>query len=234
MKKRSRIGLGLTLVIALGVGPQLTLATADRGLLRKETPEIAKRVAAPRSNSIKSVRPPFTSKLLSKRPAQDASAQVSLPGQTATSLPDGRILKIGGLQEDGPASIALIGDLRFQLQRARAWHTATMLPDGNVLIVGGIGSNGAVEDTIEVFNLETKTSEILASSRVTPRVYHTATLLTEGEVLIAGGLSREGVALKAAELWDFRSKLVASQARLLCCRMAKCSLQAARAMVSRW
>jgi RHS repeat-associated protein len=214
MKKRSRIGLGLTLAIALGVGPQLTLATAARGFLRNEASEAVKRVAVPVSNSIKPVRPTFSSKLLSKRPAQDASAHAIIPGQTATPLPDGRILKIGGLQDDGPASTALIDDLRFQLQRARAWHTATMLPDGNVLIVGGIGSNGAVEGAIEVFNLETKTSEILANSRVTPRVYHTATLLTEGLVLIAGGLSSEGLALRAAELWDFRTKTVASRAKL--------------------
>jgi Big-like domain-containing protein/galactose oxidase-like protein len=214
MKKRSRIGLGLTLVTVLAVGPQFTLATTARGHLGNKPTETAKRIAAPPGHSVKPARTPFTSKLLLKRPSPSASAQPGLPGQTSTLLSDGHTLKIGGLQEDGPSSIALIGDLSFQLQRARAWHTATMLPDGDVLIVGGIGSNGAVEEAIELLNLETTTSEILAGTRVSPRVYHTATLLTEGLVLIVGGLSIEGLALRSAELWDFRSKTVAAQAKL--------------------
>src|SRR5688572_23206093 len=86
MKKRSRIGLGLSLAIALSVGPQLTLATAAKRLLRNEATEIAKRVAGPASNSIKPVRRPFSSKLLMKRPTQDASATVGQPGQTSTLL----------------------------------------------------------------------------------------------------------------------------------------------------
>jgi RHS repeat-associated protein len=163
------------------------------------------------SKSSNLIKPPVSSKLLSRKPTQDSSA--GHPGQAITLLPDGKILRTGGLQEEGPTSTASIDDIRFQLQRARAWHTATMLPNGNVLIVGGIGSNGAVDGTIEVFNLETKTSEILVR-QVTPRVYHTATLLTDGLVLIAGGLSSAGVALKSAELWDFRSTAVTSEVTL--------------------
>jgi len=213
MKKRLRIGLVLTIVIVLCIGPQITLATTERGLLGKKT-EIAKRVSSPVIKSVNPVRPRFTSKLLPKRPTQDVGTAVSRPGQTTTVLPDGRTIKIGGLQAEGPVSTVSIDDFQFQLQHARAWHTATILPNGNVLIVGGIGSNGAVESTIEVFNLETKTSEILANSRVTPRVYHTATLLTEGLVLIAGGLSNDGVALKSVELWDFRSTTVTAETKL--------------------
>ena len=210
MKKRLRMGLVVTIVIVLGVGPQITLATAERGFLGSRN-EIAKRVAGPVSKSSNLIKPPVSSKLLSRKPTQDSSA--GHPGQAITLLPDGKILRTGGLQEEGPTSTASIDDIRFQLQRARAWHTATMLPNGNVLIVGGIGSNGAVDGTIEVFNLETKTSEILVR-QVTPRVYHTATLLTDGLVLIAGGLSSAGVALKSAELWDFRSTAVTSEVTL--------------------
>jgi len=95
-----------------------------------------------------------------------------------------------------------------------------MLPDGNVLIVGGIGANGQVVDQAEILKPDTSTSEFLipthtqSATSLTPRVYHSATLLTEGLVLIAGGLSSDGAALKDAELWDFRTKAVASRSNL--------------------
>src|SRR5690349_16922663 len=123
MKKQLRFGLVLTVVIVLGLGPQITLATAERGLLGKTT-EIAKRVASPVSKSVNPVRPRFTSRLLSKRPTQDVGARSSQPGQTNTVLPDGRTIKIGGLQAEGPVSTVSIDDFQFQLQHARAWHTA--------------------------------------------------------------------------------------------------------------
>src|SRR4029077_16466210 len=54
-----------------------------------------------------------------------------LPGQTATLLPDGRTLLVGGEGLNGPLSAAAVRDsqtgvvtsLNGQLQKARAWHT---------------------------------------------------------------------------------------------------------------
>jgi RHS repeat-associated protein len=137
-----------------------------------------------------------------------------MAGQTATLLPDGRVLKIGGLEPDGPIAEAIIQSARIQLQNRRAWHTATMLPDGRVLIVGGIGASGQLVDTPEILNPETLTSQTLGLSGLTSRVYHSATLLTEGLVLIAGGVSGDGAAMKNAELWDFRSQTVVSKSKL--------------------
>jgi len=149
---------------------------------------------------------------------QSASVAGSVPGQSVTLLPDGRSLKIGGLESNDMASIAVIEDpqtgtftaIPNPLHQARAWHTATMLPDGTILVVGGIGADGQVVDTTEIFHPETQSFELLSSSGLTPRVYHTATLLTQGQVLLAGGLSGSGKVLSKAELWDFRNRTTTS------------------------
>ena len=82
---------------------------------------------------------------------QDQSTDARVPGQTITTLPDGRLLKTGGLEQQGPVSTVTIEDAHtttqsvesIRIQRSRAFHTATMLPDGMVLIVGGIGGAAA-------------------------------------------------------------------------------------------
>jgi hypothetical protein len=69
-----------------------------------------------------------------------------LPGQTATMLPDGRWLILGGQGAQGPTTAAGIYDAHTgatttlpTLQPARAWHSATVMPDGTVLVFGGVG-----------------------------------------------------------------------------------------------
>src|SRR5205814_562900 len=73
----------------------------------------------------------------------------SLPGQTATVLPDGRILLLGGVGPSGPVATAEVQDARTGttlllpsgLLAPRAWHTATVLPDGTVWVWGGLGAD---------------------------------------------------------------------------------------------
>ena len=65
---------------------------------------------------------------------------------TATLLPDGRVLVVGGLK-GGPYSNSDTAELydfatnswrpAGTLTSPRAHHTATLLPDGDVLVVGG-------------------------------------------------------------------------------------------------
>src|SRR5215207_9708392 len=68
-------------------------------------------------------------------------------GQSATLLPDGSWLLLGGEGEGGPQRDAYLKDaatggvraLTGGLLSGRAWHTATLLPDGGVLVLGGVG-----------------------------------------------------------------------------------------------
>jgi len=71
-------------------------------------------------------------------------ALATRPGQSATLLPDGRWLLLGGKNEDGlPLTTAIVTDpktkqtftLGAHLGQARTGHTATLMPDGTVLIV---------------------------------------------------------------------------------------------------
>src|SRR5215207_3014719 len=135
-------------------------------------------------------------------------------GQSATLLPDGSWLLLGGEGEGGPQRGAYLrvgatGEVRALpggLLSARAWHTATLLPDGAVLVLGGVGARGEVLGSAELFRPETQQSEPLPAAGLAPRAYHTATLLTEGLVLVAGGSAQDGEPVTRVELWDPQAK----------------------------
>jgi RHS repeat-associated protein len=135
-----------------------------------------------------------------------------LAGQTATLLPNGRFLLIGGEGADGPLSFAELRDLttgqsrplKGRLLHARAWHTATLTPDGRVLVLGGIGAGGRILRTAELFEPATQSFRPLPIRLNVSRASHSATLLTDGQILIAGGASEDG-ALNNAELWDTKT-----------------------------
>ena len=134
-------------------------------------------------------------------------------GQTATLLPDGSLLLVGGLGQTGPVTTAFIeahgstqpAPLENVVNVPRAWHTSTLLPDGNVLVFGGLDSAERVVTTPELFDPLTATFSLLRTPGPTPRAHHSATVLTDGTILIAGGLSSDGVLLTNAELWDPRT-----------------------------
>lgn len=137
-------------------------------------------------------------------------------GQSATLLPNGRWLIIGGQGPSGPVGAAYIWDtgsgqttiLPGQLDHPRAWHTATLLPDSTVLIIGGVGADGQVVAVAELFDSGAQTFAPLVNPGPTPRAYHTATLLTDGQVLITGGASATGEVLADAEMWNFSTQVV--------------------------
>ena len=74
-------------------------------------------------------------------------------GESATQLPDGRWLLLGGDAADktptadagivNPAN-GSVTPLAAKLRQARRGHTATLLPDGTVLILGGVDAAGAL------------------------------------------------------------------------------------------
>jgi RHS repeat-associated protein len=137
-----------------------------------------------------------------------------MPGQTATQLPDGRWLLLGGQGTAGPQLAAILWDPRTQLGsplarpllQAREWHSATLEPDGSILIVGGVGSNGQLIPEAERFVPGTQTFEALSNTGLVPRASHTATLMTDGRILIAGGVGSQGQALADAQIWDTSSQ----------------------------
>jgi Galactose oxidase, central domain/Kelch motif len=128
-------------------------------------------------------------------------------GHTATLLPNGQVLVVGGttaeLYDPGTATWTATRSLGTP----RDWYTATLLTDGKVLVAGGYGGNTG-PGTLASAELYDPGSGIWTAtgSMGTPRAFHTATLLPDGRVLIAAGASvlRWGgdTLLASAELYD--------------------------------
>lgn len=135
-------------------------------------------------------------------------------GQSATLLPDGNWLLVGGIGADGqPVTDGFIRNgqsgaivqLGTHLQFARAWHAATVLPNGQVLIHGGTGSQGQIVTAVELFDPVKQTFSMIQGTGLTPRSHHTATVLTNGMVLLAGGVGADGSPIRELEEWSFQS-----------------------------
>lgn len=137
---------------------------------------------------------------------------VHAAGQSATLLPDGRWLLLGGATsgkaavpvplEDQSGAVPKVQILQVALLHARSGHSATVLPDGSVLVLGGADADGKLVADAELLDVQTQTVKILPDTGLTPRTRHTATLLTNGLVLIAGGLSATGTPVELSELYN--------------------------------
>jgi RHS repeat-associated protein len=141
-----------------------------------------------------------------------AQASQHRVGQSATLLPNGCWLLVGGEGPNGPVGEMFVRDprtsdtrqLRTQLLFPRAWHSATVLPNGTVLLFGGIGSHGSLVESAELFDPETESSQRI-SVPLRPRAHHSATLLIQSVVLVAGGTESNGEVTGLIETWDTRS-----------------------------
>jgi N-acetylneuraminic acid mutarotase len=132
---------------------------------------------------------------------------------TATVLPSGQILVVGGTQRDPVVpryDVELFNPMTntwsevARLQTPRYAHTATLLPSGKVLVVGGFsglagGQNVAVASA-EIYDPVNDLWTTAAAPQAM-RGRHTATLLPSGEVLIAGG-EHNGEPLDSVEVFD--------------------------------
>ena len=144
-------------------------------------------------------------------------------GQSATLLPDGRWLMIGGAGASGPEAGIAVFDaatgethpLPASLTQARSGHTATVTSDGSVLIIGGTDEHGALVSRVERLDVAAQRIEVLPDVRVTPRANHSATLLTDGHLLLAGGVAADGRPVGDAELLDPASGFAETVAGLL-------------------
>jgi hypothetical protein len=134
---------------------------------------------------------------------------------TATTLQDGRVLLVAGMDMAGPITAAETFDPATDTfttapgtSASRTLHTATLLDDGRVLVVGGVeraqaGSDGTGTPltTAELFDPVTGMFSPTGSTAV-GHAAHTATLLRDGRVLIAGGMDAQNQAVGTAELYD--------------------------------
>ncbi len=132
---------------------------------------------------------------------------------TATLLPDGEVLEVGGNSFSGPmpnpslASAELYNpatgtwQLTGSMTDGRADATATLLQNGEVLEAGGSNASGVPLASAELYNPTTGTWQV-TGSMTAARTGATATLLQNGEVLEAGGSNASGVGLASAELYN--------------------------------
>jgi hypothetical protein len=136
-------------------------------------------------------------------------------GHTATLLPGGKLLVVGGVKSAGagtaaadlfdPASATWTSMAPMNVMRSS--HTATLLADGRVLVAGGstvssVAAKGYVNDaSAEIYdpvaNTWTATPPMTAA-----RAHHTATLLPDGTVLVYGGENLLYLVGATAEIYD--------------------------------
>jgi hypothetical protein len=139
---------------------------------------------------------------------------------TATMLPDGRVLVVGGLTvtlRDGglfpsQPTGAEIYDPKTDrwsatapMGSSRLGQTATLLPDGRVLIAGGQDNGLAMFNSTEIYDAA-QDRWISAAPMAVARSGHVATLMANGDVFVAGGLGVEpnalNISLNSAEIYD--------------------------------
>ena len=112
-------------------------------------------------------------------------------GHTASLLPDGHVLVVGGAPETTDAELydpasntwAATGSL----QVPRSHHTATSLKNGDVLIAGGNVAGGSAE----LYQAAAGTFRTLPDM-LYAHTNHAATLLGTGDVLVVGGSNSSG------------------------------------------
>jgi hypothetical protein len=137
--------------------------------------------------------------------ANTANAYV---GDTATVLPDGRVLLAGGgststtveIFNPATATWSAAASLHF----GRSDYTATLLNNGQVLVAGGSGPGGSgpygALASAEIYDPSTNAWTVVGTMAFA-RTSHTATLLRDGDVLVAGGSDGNGP-LATAEIYS--------------------------------
>jgi N-acetylneuraminic acid mutarotase len=129
-------------------------------------------------------------------------------GHTATLLPNGQVLIVGGWNQNSRSSTAEIYDPKTgkfeytgNLMAPRQGFTATLLKNDQVLIAGGDSAHNKSQLIAELYDPATKTFTPTGSLN-SGRMAHTATLLNDGKVLLVGGSSGNDRILASAEIYD--------------------------------
>lgn len=129
---------------------------------------------------------------------------------TATLLPDGKVLVLGGVDQNGTVlrsaelfdpstqSFAPLGDAGLM---PRAHHTATVLMDGTVLVAGGFSERGITLPQAELWDPGTRQARPFSAQLVVPRADHTAVVLPSEPVLLSGGRDGAGKPVTIEEVY---------------------------------
>jgi hypothetical protein len=128
-------------------------------------------------------------------------------GHTATLLPNGQVLIVGGWNIRNRSSTAELydpqtGEFEYtgSMMAPRQGMTATLLKNGQVLIAGGDSARNTPQLIAELYDPVTGRF-IPTGSLNDGRMAHTSTLLNDGTVLLVGGASGAAV-LSSAEIYD--------------------------------
>jgi Galactose oxidase, central domain/Kelch motif len=131
-------------------------------------------------------------------------------GHSATQLPTGDVLLVGGYAGEGqpPLASAELYEAASgtfvaagSMAVGRGAHAAALLPDGRVLVTGGWIGSRTFTNTTEIWDPETRTFTP-ASPLATTRGGATATSLSTGEVLVVGGEDPPAQGLRSTEIYD--------------------------------
>jgi hypothetical protein len=131
------------------------------------------------------------------------SLHIGRDSHTATLLPDGRVLVVGGLNTDPPIASAEVWDPRTGMWTStddmhvrRVGHNALLLPTGDVIVTGGNVGNAPFgrhpTASAELYDPRTGHWRFAAFMEVARNFDDEpiATLLPTGKVLVAGGAGR--------------------------------------------
>ncbi|MGH8895241.1 MAG: Kelch repeat-containing protein, partial [Actinomycetes bacterium] len=131
-------------------------------------------------------------------------------GHTATPLPGGAVLIVGGYTGEGAAPLASAevfdpGEGSFRgtasMSVGRGAHSAVALSDGRVLVMGGVSGAEQFLDSAEMYDPRTG-RWTRTGPMTTARSAAAAVALADGRVLVTGGQAVAGEVLDTAEVFD--------------------------------
>lgn len=129
---------------------------------------------------------------------------VERASHSATLLPNGKILVVGGLTAASPEERAELYDPETgtsaptgAMNADRVQHTATLLANGKVLVIGG---NPNSAPAAELYDPATNSWSLAGTTGM--RLGAAAVLLSSGKVLVAGGRDQNNTYLANAALYD--------------------------------
>lgn len=128
---------------------------------------------------------------------------------TATYMRDGRIVVIGGVDQNGPLSSVEIWDgatwtedATDPMPEALHSHGAVQLANGDILVAGGTNGLGEVTSSYRYRPGNPDGTRWINAGRLSNgRMNHTLTLMPNGHAVIAGGAQTSGSTIRGVEIF---------------------------------